>query len=572
MRTPPRRLVAMRAAAIFALLSSTALAASASAAAIVDDAACNTNVLPANDDGSTGSVALPFTVNFFGNEHSSLFVNNNGNVTFDSSMSTYTPFGLTAGGIPEVIGPFFGDVDTRGTGSDLVHYGATTFGGRQAFCVNWDGVAGVGYYSNGTDKLNKFQLLLVDRSDSGAGNFDIIFNYDQIQWETGGASGGSDGRGGYSAHVGYSNGSGDTGTFFELPGSGINGALLDSNASGLIHDSRNSVTPGRYIFSVRNGAAPTGGQVFGTVKDSNGNGIGGAPVQGCPAAGGNCTLTHANSSGDYNASGLNGGNYNVTASPPSGDSSHIPTTAGPATLPTDGTVRQDVTLDNAPTPPSYVDVSSISTYGNGNPVLQWQNPLVITATGCSGGGGHYEIQQDGHTIRSGSLVESSTDPGHYANPDSDHDPLYPNHGYVTFIITINSCPTAADNESTSFSAYIDPSGSVVDTAGHTVANATVTLLRSDTAVGPFDTVPNGSDIMSPANRNNPDTSDSAGHFGWDVIAGYYRVRATAPGCHAVGNPAQDFAESDVLTIPPAITNLQLTLECAPVTDPCQQAG
>src|SRR4051794_18632817 len=490
MRTPPRRLVAILAAAVFALLSSIALAATASAAAIVDDAACNTSVLPANDDGSTGTVALPFTLNFFGNQHSSLFVNNNGNVTFDSSMGTYTPFGLTAGGIPEVIAPFFGDVDTRGTGSDPVHYGATTVGGRQAFCVNWDGVAGVGYYSNGTDKLNKFQLLLVDRSDSGAGNFDIIFNYDQIQWETGGASGGSDGRGGYSAHVGYSNGSGDTGTFFELPGSGINGALLDSNASGLTHDSRNSVTPGRYIFSVRNGAAPTGGQVFGTVKDSNGNGIGGAPVQGCPAAGGNCTLTHANSSGDYNASGLNGGNYNVTASPPSGDSSHIPTTAGPATLPTDGTVRQDVTLDNAPTPPSYVDVSSISTYGNGNPVLQWQNPLVITATGCAGGVGHYEIQQDGNTIRSGDLVEGPA--GHYENRSDDRGPLYPNHGYVTSVITVGSCPSAADDESTSFAAYIDPSGTVVDTHGDPVTGATVTLLRSDTAVGPFDTVPDGS--------------------------------------------------------------------------------
>ena len=212
---------------------------------------CTTNELPANDDGSTAAVALPFSPNFFGTTYSSLFVNNNGNVTFDSRLGSFTPFDLNSTS-RVIIAPFFGDVDTRGTGSGIVTYGNTTFGGRTTFCANW---VNVGYFGSHTDKLNSFQLLLVDRSDVGVGDFDIIFNIDQIQWETGDASGGTNGLGGNSARVGYANGSG---TSFELPGSAVNGAFLDSNtATGLIHGSGSSGTAGRYVFAVRGGIPHT---------------------------------------------------------------------------------------------------------------------------------------------------------------------------------------------------------------------------------------------------------------------------------------------------------------------------
>ncbi|HEY6029842.1 MAG TPA: nidogen-like domain-containing protein, partial [Gaiellaceae bacterium] len=219
-------------------------------------------MLPPNDDGSTDAVALPFTLNFFGNSYGSLYVNNNGNVTFNGRMSTYTPFPIVSTGTP-LIAPYFGDVDTRGAGSGVVTYGATTFGGNDAFCVMWDGV-GVGYYPAGIDKLNKFQLLLVNRPDRGAGDFDIVFNYDQIQWEAGSASGGSGGLGGSSARIGFSNGSTAS---FELPGSAVNGAFLDSNAvTGLIYNNINAPTvPGRYVFRVENGVAPTGHAISGHV-------------------------------------------------------------------------------------------------------------------------------------------------------------------------------------------------------------------------------------------------------------------------------------------------------------------
>ena len=230
-------------------LSAAALLACANLAhaGAIHDAAQFTNVLPANDDGSTGLVPVGFTLNFFGTNYTNLYVNNNGNVTFNSPLSTYTPFGLTTSSIP-IIAPFLSDWDSRNPSSDVVRYGTGNIGGRNVFGVNW---IDIGYYPSAFNRSNSAQLILTDRSDTGAGNFDIQFNYDRIQFETGSASGGSGGLGGISAAVGYTDG----GTHdFEFSGSRVNGAFLDTNlTSGLIHNSLNSSTLGQYNFTVRNG-------------------------------------------------------------------------------------------------------------------------------------------------------------------------------------------------------------------------------------------------------------------------------------------------------------------------------
>ncbi len=209
------------------------------------------NTLPPNDDQSTGLVAMGFTVDFFGISRSELYVNNNGNVTFDFPLAAFTPFDLTSTG-REIIAPFFADVDTRSAG-DPVTYGTGTFDGRPAFGVNW---INVDYFASDPAHTNRnsFQLILVDRSDIAAGDFDMVFNYDQIQWETGEASGGNaDGLGGDSARVGYSNGTGAAGTFFELDGSAVNGAFLDGGPNALVSGRLNSTIDGRYIFESRGG-------------------------------------------------------------------------------------------------------------------------------------------------------------------------------------------------------------------------------------------------------------------------------------------------------------------------------
>ena len=50
--------------------------------------------------------------------------------------------------------------------------------------------------------MNTFRPSLVEHSEID-GDFDIVFRYTSIAWETGDASGGMDGLGGTSAHVGF---------------------------------------------------------------------------------------------------------------------------------------------------------------------------------------------------------------------------------------------------------------------------------------------------------------------------------------------------------------------------------
>jgi hypothetical protein len=260
-KTTPQTAVASRAAAARREQSLAAGPTRVASGPVIGASGCEANVLPPNDDGSTGEIALPFELDFFGRHYDSLWVNNNGNVTFGEPMSTFTPFVISAD-TPPIIAPFFADVDTRGAGSGLTTYGTTTFEGRPAFCVDWPNV---GYYEEAMDRTNDFQLLLVQRGDVAPGDFDIVFNYSRIQWETGDASGGLDGLGGTPAGAGYSNGDGLGGDFYQLPGSLESGALLDSNpVTGLVYNDAGSAIPGRYVFHVT--GAPGGGHGSGELS------------------------------------------------------------------------------------------------------------------------------------------------------------------------------------------------------------------------------------------------------------------------------------------------------------------
>lgn len=219
------------------------------------------NILDRNDDGSTDLVPVGFFINFFGTSYSNLYVNNNGNVTFDNPLSTYIPSPLVNFRM-DIIAPFWADVDTSNTNSGVTTYGSNTADGRAAFGVSW---IDVGYFYAEDDKLNSFQMVMIDRSDRTNGDFDLEFNYSQIQWDTGDFSGGCDGLWvgeepfspcdpgifGSPARAGYASASGST---FELNGSGIPGAFLDTNTvTGLIYTNFNSTVPGRYVFQFHNG-------------------------------------------------------------------------------------------------------------------------------------------------------------------------------------------------------------------------------------------------------------------------------------------------------------------------------
>lgn len=197
--------------------------------------------LNSTDDGSTTALDLGFGINLFGNLYDKVFVNNNGNLTFDHSLSVFTPASLT-GSPRDLIAPFFADVDTRT--SNPVLYWRGLLDNKAAFVATWPGV---GYFNQHADKLNAFQVVLVNQGNQ---NFDIEFNYNQIQWESGDQSGGTNGLGGHSAYVGFA----ADNQSYDMPGSGTPGSFLDSNPrTGLIHRSRHSPILGRYVFHIHNG-------------------------------------------------------------------------------------------------------------------------------------------------------------------------------------------------------------------------------------------------------------------------------------------------------------------------------
>jgi hypothetical protein len=234
------------------------------------DSVFGTLAMNRNDDGSSNELTLPFEINFFGNTFNSFFINNNGNVTFNSPDGTFTPEPFPVAGAPR-IAPYWGDVDTGCLTCGEVYVGSPN---ADTTIVTWNNV---GFFSQDSSLTNNFQLVLRNRDDIAAGDFDIEFRYDRLEWTTGDASGGTNGLGGTPAQAGFdagigvgggSEGGGSEGggeelpslaaatttapvTFFTLPGSRTAAVLDLQNTSNVSPE-----TPGLWSFAIREGAVP----------------------------------------------------------------------------------------------------------------------------------------------------------------------------------------------------------------------------------------------------------------------------------------------------------------------------
>lgn len=198
-----------------------------------------------NDDSSSGVIALgagfPAGIKLYSGTYTTLYINNNGNLTFRAPLGTYTPQPFPITNLP-MLAAFWGDVDTRGGLADPAAnnvYFSTASPGK--FIATWNKV---GYYSGATNKLNTFQIVLTDRSEIAQGDFDIEYRYAQLEWTTGSASGGSNGLGGTPAQMGYD--AGDGSNFYRHPGSGTAG-ILDLTTTSNVGE------PGVWRFEVRGG-------------------------------------------------------------------------------------------------------------------------------------------------------------------------------------------------------------------------------------------------------------------------------------------------------------------------------
>lgn len=197
------------------------------------------------------SSPLPFSVNVFGVTYSSLYVNENGNLSFGGA------FGGRPGnsdpsnaGVP-VFAPFFADVD-----SDLSPFGGSISHGFfpeiNGIAVTWSSVGYNGQDAAADPRRVSMQVVIIDISDMTgvAGDFRFEFNYEGgsggMAWETGDADGGVNGLGGMSALAGFWDGAG---LGYEIPGSGVNGALL-GDACG---PNSLALSCNDYFFEFRNG-------------------------------------------------------------------------------------------------------------------------------------------------------------------------------------------------------------------------------------------------------------------------------------------------------------------------------
>ena len=176
-----------------------------------------------NDDGFSGPIALGYTLqNFFGADYSSIYINNNGNVTFLGGLSAFTPQG-PQGATQPVIAPFFADVDTRGSLSGVVHVNQSI---ANETIITWDHV---GYYNGNDDKLDTFQLVLRGTDfATPAGEGQIGFFYGSMNWESGDASGGRGGFGGNPAAVGFGDGQSNGNVLAGSTDDGISGIVSNT--------------------------------------------------------------------------------------------------------------------------------------------------------------------------------------------------------------------------------------------------------------------------------------------------------------------------------------------------------
>lgn len=163
-----------------------------------DDASVNVSWQNLGPGGSTP------LLNFAGKSYTSIYVNNNGCLSFGQAIPAYTPILFPYSSTP-IIAPLWCDVDTRGTGGGTVWYRleqdagdlaqistqitssvptAAGFQATYAFIATWDHV---GYYASKVDKLNTFQAVV---ASNGLQSY-VMFIYPEngINWLKGDASG-----------------------------------------------------------------------------------------------------------------------------------------------------------------------------------------------------------------------------------------------------------------------------------------------------------------------------------------------------------------------------------------------
>lgn len=249
------------------------------------------NVLARGDDNSSALIDLSSVfgsgLDFIGGLRTSLYVNNNGVLSFLAPIST--SLGNNFSGLTQpVIAPFWADVDTTvapsggttpggtSTGSSRVYWDLDTV--NRAFTVTWDDV---GRYNSDNSVRNAFQVRLMAPvfadETADANDFDIEFRWEAINWATRTTNVGT-------PTIGL-DGGGDTASVLLTPSGNV---ALSLDIEGI----SNVGFAGRWLFNIRDGVVRqlTGGNDTFSGTNQEESLFGGLGDDTLLGAGGNDTL------------------------------------------------------------------------------------------------------------------------------------------------------------------------------------------------------------------------------------------------------------------------------------------
>jgi hypothetical protein len=201
---------------------------------------------PSDPDTARFDLGFAQPISVYGTKGNRLYVTDKGfaylaDSPIDASNFAAVPDLATWSGLP-VFAPLWFDGDLSGPVPDSVTYGSD---GKTA-CIRW---SDVGHYLSDDSAPNTFQLLIISRSGEtgrSAGDFDLRFNYDQVEWDASGL-----------ARVGYTAGDKKKAHYWVNPNATGPGMITDSGTSPLIAGSFGGSTPGRYVFEIHNALVNT---------------------------------------------------------------------------------------------------------------------------------------------------------------------------------------------------------------------------------------------------------------------------------------------------------------------------
>jgi hypothetical protein len=139
-----------------------------------------------NDDDSS-SEDLTFSFDFYGILYEKVFINNNGNLSFEQWFSTFSAQGFPSNDF-QMVAAFWADVDT----GDALDTNPGALGrvwrkkiANNVFAVAWDHV---GHFNEQGDLRNTFQVVISDGNEPlmGPPGTNVCFCYEDMSWTTGG--------------------------------------------------------------------------------------------------------------------------------------------------------------------------------------------------------------------------------------------------------------------------------------------------------------------------------------------------------------------------------------------------